>query len=309
MKTIKFRKQKIELCTVFWVFPLTHSFQLTILSAVHDFEILSILIAFCVCLKRLFFMFLLSASRVGDFITLNWYSWFWKFVNMVNQGGGFSFFQGVHVRIDIKTDISISIRPTTTKFGKQIHLEKLTETRLMKQVLTAPNTIFSFSKCSENMVFPKKLRWKKFLVLSGKVIFLFLENIKLFFRRKIKDDFSQKKYRELWYFLQMFWKDGLSNKNRTGIWSFLLYYLETWYFFFSKIWYYSLDEKWKMIFLKKIHGNIILSSNTPKDGLSKQIALEYDLSFGKYDIFSLDGKWKMIVLKKYTEIWYFLYKC
>ena len=54
-----------------------------------------------------------------------------------------------------------------------------------------------------------------------------------------------------------------------------------------------------------------------KDGLSKNISLEYDLSCikwdffftRKYDIISLDGKWKMIFLKKYMEIWYFLYTC
>ena len=40
-------------------------------------------------------------------------------------------------------------------------------------------------------------------------------------------------------------------KNRTGIWSFL-YYQERWYFFFPKIWSYSLDTKGKTIFLKKI---------------------------------------------------------
>ena len=92
---------------------------------------------------------------------------------MVSQGGGFSFFRGVHVRIDRKTDISISIRPTTTKFGKQIHLEKLTETRLMKQVLTAPKTTFSFSKYSENMVFPKKIALEKIscIVRKGDISF------------------------------------------------------------------------------------------------------------------------------------------
>ena len=57
----------------------------------------------------------------------------------------------------------------------------------------AGKTIFSFSKCSEKMVFPKKSHWNMiFLVLSGKMIFLFPENIILFFRRKMKDD--QKKY-------------------------------------------------------------------------------------------------------------------
>ena len=39
-------------------------------------------------------------------------------------------------------------------------------------------------------------------------------------------------------------------KNRTRIGSFL-YYQERWYFFFLEIWFYSLDRKWKMIFLKK----------------------------------------------------------
>ena len=54
-----------------------------------------------------------------------------------------------------------------------------------------------------------------------------------------------------------------------------------------------------------------------KHGLSKTIALEYDLSYiikidgisfsRKYDIFFTDGKWKMILLKKHMEIWCFLY--
>ena len=54
-----------------------------------------------------------------------------------------------------------------------------------------------------------------------------------------------------------------------------------------------------------------------KDGLSKRIALEYDLSYimrkdgisfsRKYDIFFMDKKWKMIFLKKYMETWHFLY--
>ena len=42
------------------------------------------------------------------------------------------FFQDIHVIIDIRTDISISIRPMTTKFGKQIHLQDLTQMRQIK---------------------------------------------------------------------------------------------------------------------------------------------------------------------------------
>ena len=51
-------------------------------------------------------------------------------------------------------------------------------------------------------------------------------------------------------FLQMPRKDGLTKKNRTGIWPFL-YYLERWFFFPGKYVIFSLDGKWKMIILKK----------------------------------------------------------
>ena len=51
--------------------------------------------------------------------------------------------------------------------------------------------IFS-SNAPKRWSFQKKLRWNMvFLVLSGKMIFLFPENIILFFRRKMKDDLSQ----------------------------------------------------------------------------------------------------------------------
>ena len=60
-------------------------------------------------------------------------------------------------------------------------------------IYTARKTTFSFSKCSEKMVFPKKLhRSMIFIASSGKMIFLFPENMILFFRQKRKDDLSQK---------------------------------------------------------------------------------------------------------------------
>ena len=36
---------------------------------------------------------------------------------MVDRGGEFSFFLGIRVRIDIRIDIFISMRPMTAKFG------------------------------------------------------------------------------------------------------------------------------------------------------------------------------------------------
>ena len=88
-------------------------------------------------------------------------------------------------------------------------------------------------------------------------------------------------------------------------------------FFPPKILSYSLDGKWKMIFLKKYIGSMIFSSNAPKTW-SFQKKLPWNMIFlvylerwyffpGKYEIFSFDRKWKMIFLKKYMEIWYFLY--
>ena len=56
---------------------------------------------------------------------------------------------------------------------------------------TARKTIFSFSGRPEKMVFPKKLRWNMiFLVLSGKMISLFPQNMILHVGRKMKDGLS-----------------------------------------------------------------------------------------------------------------------
>ena len=46
---------------------------------------------------------------------------------MADRGGDFNFFQEIHVRIDMKIDISISIRPMITKIEKQVHLQHLTQ--------------------------------------------------------------------------------------------------------------------------------------------------------------------------------------
>ena len=55
---------------------------------------------------------------------------------MVDRGSGeFSFVQGIHVRFDITLNISISIKPMTTKFDKQVHLQELIQLRQIKQVL------------------------------------------------------------------------------------------------------------------------------------------------------------------------------
>ena len=51
---------------------------------------------------------------------------------MAHRGGNVSISQDFHIRIDVRIDISISIRPLTTKFGNQVHLQHLTQIRLIK---------------------------------------------------------------------------------------------------------------------------------------------------------------------------------
>ena len=82
---------------------------------------------------------------------------------------------------------------------------------------TARKTIFSFSRRPEKMVFPKKLRWNMiFLVLSGKMIFLFPENMILHLRRKMKDDLSQKNTRKYDIFFKLSEKMVFSKRAALG---------------------------------------------------------------------------------------------
>ena len=66
--------------------------------------------------------------------------------------------------------------------------------RKMKDNLCQKKCMDIFFKCCEKMIFPKKSHWNMtfLVVLSGKKIFLFPENMILFFRRTMKDDLSQK---------------------------------------------------------------------------------------------------------------------
>ena len=54
---------------------------------------------------------------------------------MADLGCDVRFFRGIHVKIDIIINISISIGAIFTVFGKQAHLQDLTQMRLINQVL------------------------------------------------------------------------------------------------------------------------------------------------------------------------------
>ena len=114
------------------------------------------------------------------------------------------------------------------------------------------------------------------------------------------------------FFFQMFRKDSLSKKNALRRKD----YQERWHFFFPEISSYSLDGKWKMIFLKKIMEIWYFFQIFWKDGLSKKNRLEYDLSCiiwkddipfcRKYDLILWTENERWSFSKKYMKIWYFL---
>ena len=61
-----------------------------------------------------------------------------KSYKMADRGGEYSFFQDTHVTIDKRINISSSKRHMTTKFTEHVHLQELTQMRLIKQVLVTP---------------------------------------------------------------------------------------------------------------------------------------------------------------------------
>ena len=66
-------------------------------------------------------------------------------LNMANRFGEFRFLLGIHVRLDMGINVTISIRPMTNKFGRQVHLEKLTKMRLIKQLLVTTSLMVSLT--------------------------------------------------------------------------------------------------------------------------------------------------------------------
>ena len=126
---------------------------------------------------------------------------------------------------------------------------------------TARKTIFSFSRRPEKMVFPKKSRWNMiFLVLSGKIMFLFPENMILHLSRKMKDDLSQKNARKYDIFFKLSEKMVFSKRVAPGhdlsciIWKDGIFFPENIIFFFGQEVSDDLSQE--------IHGHMIFSVYT-----------------------------------------------
>ena len=123
---------------------------------------------------------------------------------------------------------------------------------------TARKTIFSFSRRPEKMVFPKKLRWNIiFLLLSGKMIFLFPKNMILPPDGKWKMIFLKKLHGNV-FFSNVLKRWSFQKGSR---WDMIFLVLSGNVVLFSqKHGILSLDGKWETDDLsQEIHGNMIFS--------------------------------------------------
>ena len=126
---------------------------------------------------------------------------------------------------------------------------------------TARKTIFSFSRRPEKMVFPKKLRWNMiFLVLSGKMIFLFPENMILHLRRKMKDDLSQKIHGNMIFSSNVLKRCSFQEGSRRHM--IFLVLPGKMVFFSPKTWYFFPRPKVRGDLSQEIHGNMTFSVYT-----------------------------------------------
>ena len=108
--------------------------------------------------------------------------------------------------------------------------------------------------CTKNYIFFFQMF---FPVLSGKVIFLFPENVILFFRGKMKDDLSQKNTWKYDIFFNCSKKMVFPKKSHWHM--IFLVSSGKIHFFFTKIWYFFCRRKMKDDLSQKIHGNMMFS--------------------------------------------------
>ena len=88
-------------------------------------------------------------NSLGSNFSKYWYSWFWKFLSIASRGCEFSFFRRIHGGIDIRINLSNSIRPMNTERGKQVHLEELNQVSVIKHmvVTSAHQGLMNFKRC------------------------------------------------------------------------------------------------------------------------------------------------------------------
>ena len=111
------------------------------------------------------------------------------------------------------------------------------------------------------MIFLKKLRWNMiFLVLLGKILFLFPENMILHLKQKMEDDFSENNTRKYDIFFKLSEKMVFSKRATPGhdhcsiIWRDGISFPKTWYSF--------LGQEVRDDLSQEIHGNMIFSVYT-----------------------------------------------
>ena len=116
----------------------------------------------------------------------------------------------------------------------------------------------SFSRRPERMVFRKKLDWNMiFLVLFGKIMFIFLENMILTFDRKWKVIFFKKIQRNIVFSSGLPQRRSFQKGPRRDV--IFLVLSGKIVFFFRKTWYFFLGQEASDDLPQEIHGNMIFS--------------------------------------------------
>ena len=127
----------------------------------------------------------------------------------------------------------------------------------LKNLTLHEKPYFHFPNVLKKWSFQKKSHWNMlFLVSSGKIIFLFPENMILLFRQKVKDNLSQKNRWKYNIFFKCSEKIFFPKKNHSG----------TWHFFFPNIRYFF-RRKVKDDLSQKIRRNMMFSVYSVKMAL------------------------------------------
>ena len=134
------------------------------------------------------------------------------------------------------------------------------------------------------MVFPKKLSWNMiFLVLSGKMIFPFPENMILHFRRKMNDDLSYNIHGNMIFSAGPLKRRSFQKGPRRHM--IVLVLSEKMVFFSRKHDLFSLGRKWKTVLLRKYMETWCIAQRRKTGDLIYRVEVWPLLKFIRLEIF------------------------
>ena len=134
------------------------------------------------------------------------------------------------------------------------------------------------------MVFPERLCWNMIiLVLSGKIIFLFPENMILHVRRKMEDDLSLKIHGNMIFFSNLLKRWSFQKEPRRLM--IFLVLSGNMVFFSQKLDLFFLGRRWKTAFLRKYMETWCIAQRRKTGNLKYRVEVWLLLKFIRLEIF------------------------